>query len=43
MPALGPVAVGFRADNRESNNAYGNPNGNTSAASRLRIIDRSNR
>jgi hypothetical protein len=43
MPALVPVAAGFRTDNRESYDAYGNSNGDTSAASRLRIVDRNNR
>jgi hypothetical protein len=37
------MAAGFRTDNRESYNAYGNSNGDTSAASRLRIVDRNNR
>ena len=43
MPALVPMAAGFRTDNRESYDAYGNSNGDTSAASRLRIVDRNNR
>jgi hypothetical protein len=43
MPALGPMAAGFRTDNRESYDAYGNSNGDTSAAARLRIVDRNNR
>jgi hypothetical protein len=43
MPALVPMAAGFRTDYRESYNAYGNSNGDTSAASRLRIVDRNNR
>ena len=43
MPALVPMAAGFRSDNRESYDAYGNSNGDTSAASRLRIVDRNNR
>ena len=43
MPALGPMAAGFSTDNRESYDAYGNSNGDTSAAARLRIVDRNNR
>ena len=43
MPALVPMAAGFSTDNRESYDAYGNSNGDTSAASRLRIVDRNNR
>ena len=43
MKALGPLAAGFRADNRKSYDAYGNPNGDASAASRLRVVDRNNR
>jgi hypothetical protein len=43
MPALGPLAAGFRTDNRESDDAYGNSSGDTTAASRLRIVDRNNR
>jgi hypothetical protein len=43
MPALGLLAAGFRTDNRESDNTYGNSNGDTAAASRLRIVDRNDR
>jgi hypothetical protein len=43
MPALVPMAAGFRTDKRESNDTHGNSNGDTSAASRLRIVDRNNR
>jgi len=43
MPALVPRAAGFRTDNRKSYDAYGNSKGDTSAASRLRIVDRNNR
>jgi hypothetical protein len=43
MPALVPMAAGFRTDKRESNDTYGNSDGDTSAASRLRIVDRNNR
>jgi hypothetical protein len=43
MPAFVPMAAGFRTDNRERYDAYGNSNGDTSAASRLRIVDRNNR
>ncbi|WP_267873855.1 hypothetical protein [Hyphomicrobium album] len=40
MPALVPMAAGFRTDNRESYNANGDSGGDTSAASSLRIVDR---
>ncbi len=42
MPAPVLMAAGFRTDDRESNDTYGNANGDTSAASGLGIVDRSN-